>query len=147
MSASTVDTLQQLLALLCRSFPAYLVYAKPWTRFGEPSPQEHLTQIATDQQALADRVAEAILEHGGVPRPTDFPMEFTDLHDLAAAYVLQLAVEYQKQDIEAIEGCVERLRMAPAARALAEEALGLAKGHLQVLRSLTNPGNLAAQVS
>jgi hypothetical protein len=61
-------------------------------------------------------------------------MEFTDLHDLDIDYVILTAVRYQEQDVAAIEQLVERLQTAPAARALAEESLGMAKGHLDTLR-------------
>jgi hypothetical protein len=39
--------------------------------------------------------------------------------------------------VAAIEQLVERLQTAPAAKAIAEEALGMAKGHLDTLRELT----------
>jgi hypothetical protein len=46
-------------------------------------------------------------------------------------------VRYQEQDVATIGQLVERLQTAPAARALAEESLGMAKGHLDTLRELT----------
>ena len=43
---------------------------------------------------------------------------------------------YQKQDIAAIQQCVADLAGDPAGRALAEEVLGNARGHLESLEEL-----------
>jgi hypothetical protein len=48
-----------------------------------------------------------------------------------------MAIAYQQQDIAEIEQCVDALRLAPMAHALAEEALGMAKGQLESLRELS----------
>ncbi len=63
-------------------------------------------------------------------------MAFTDTHDLSLDYLLTEMAYYQKQDIAAIERCVADLAGDPEARALAEEALGNARGHLASLEEL-----------
>ena len=63
-------------------------------------------------------------------------MEFTDTHDLSLDYLLGKLAFYQKQDIAAIEQCVPDLAGDPQGRALAEEALGTARGHLESLEEL-----------
>ena len=65
-----------------------------------------------------------------------FPIEFTDTHDLAIDYLIREAIVCQKQDIADLQGCVDELRLAPAAQSLAAEALGMAKGHLESLEEL-----------
>jgi hypothetical protein len=81
-------------------------------------------------------VSQSVFESGGRPDPGDFPIEFTDTHDLAIDFLIQEAIECQKQDIAELDQCVEALRMAPAAQSLAAEALGMAKAHLESLDEL-----------
>ncbi len=58
------------------------------------------------------------------------------LHDLSLDFLIAAAVRYQEYDLTAIQEIVDGLAPAPAARALAEEALGMSKGHLDSLREL-----------
>ena len=71
-----------------------------------------------------------------VPHRGDFPMSFTDKHDLSIDYLLNIACAYHQQDIAALNLLVEQLQQTPAAKALAEETLGMAKGHLDALREM-----------
>lgn len=95
-----------------------------------------LRLMAADQLKTVDRLAGLILELGGRVQMGEFPMDFTSLHDLNVDYLLQRVVAGHKRDIAAIEECVDELRLAPLARALAEESLGAAKGHLDSLQEL-----------
>ena len=70
------------------------------------------------------------------PRFGEFPMEYTDLHDLDIDYLIRFAVDYQQQDIASIGEIVDQLRLAPAAQSLAEEVSGMTKGHLDSLLEL-----------
>ena len=63
-------------------------------------------------------------------------MEFTGLHDLSLEYLLSELVRRQQADVDRIGEIATLLRTDPAAHALAEEALGAAKGHLASLREL-----------
>ena len=144
MKADTVYWLNRLLAIHCKSFPQYLRWSRPHVPAGRTEELETLEAIATDQDVLADRISRMIVDADALPRSGEFPMEFTDLHDLDIDYLLRLAVRYQEQDVSAIQQLVERLQTAPAARALAEEALGMAKGHLDTLGELTQPKAPAA---
>jgi hypothetical protein len=132
--SDTISALNELLALCVRSFPMYL-RDTGWTA-GPRDDQiaEVFRQIAADQTHLAGRVVKEILASGGNLDDGEFPMEFTELHDLSSDYLLQRAIEYQRELIDGIASCVTRLRLAPAASPLAEEALGLAKGHLESLQ-------------
>ncbi|MCC6492427.1 MAG: hypothetical protein IT424_05340 [Pirellulales bacterium] len=139
MKADAIHWLNRLLGLHCKSFPQYLQWSRPHVPAGRGEELEAIRAIAMDQDALADRISRMIVDADALPRSGEFPMEFTDLHDLHIDYLLRAAVGYQEQDIATMERLVERLQTAPAARAIAEEALGMAKGHLDTLRELVQP--------
>jgi len=141
-STNTIDALNRLYVILFRSLPMYLHYAPPWTHRGDERAMEVLQQLAADQQRTVDRLAELILELKGDVDSGEFPMSFTGLHDLSVEYIVGLAIEYQRRDIASIEACVDQLRTFPFAKALAEEALGEAKGHLDSLEEL-QPSSVA----
>ena len=134
--ADTNLALNRLLVILLRSFPMYLTHARPWTHDGDEQALEVLEHIVADQQGLAERISEFILDSGGEVHTGEFPMDYTDRHDLSMQYIVRLAIDYQTRDVAAIKRLVDELRMAPAAKELAEEALGLAKGHLESLQEL-----------
>lgn len=137
MKADTIYWLNRLLAIHCKSFPQYLRWSRPHVPAGRGDELAAVEAVAMDQDAMGDRISRMIVDGDALPRSGEFPMEFTDLHDLDIDYLLRLAVRYQVQDVAAIGALVERLQTAPAAKALAEEALGMAKGHLDTLRELT----------
>ena len=128
--------LNRLLSILQRSFPMYLRCAPPLAAETDSEAVDLLNQIAEDQTSLSRRITGLLLSSGDQPDAGDFPMEFTDMHDLGIDYLVNAAIAYQQQDIETIGQLVERLQAAPAAKSLAEEALGMAKGHLETLREL-----------
>lgn len=139
MTSETLDKLNQLLAILKNSFPQYLQYSRPYVPPGRGETLEALAAIALDQQSLADRVSRIVYEGGDLPQAGEFPIEFTDMHDLSVDFLVNATIFYQQQDVEAIARLVDQLQTAPAAKAIAEEALGLAKGHLDALRELLQP--------
>jgi hypothetical protein len=83
-------------------------------------------------------VAEAIGERGGRPDPGRFPTEFAAKNDLSLAFLLREIVESQRDEIASIERCVGQLEAESALHALAEEVLGNAKGHLDILVGVMN---------
>lgn len=138
-SMTTVDVLNRLYAIHQRSLPIYLSYAKPWSLGDDDRALGVLAEIVADQKLTIDRFATLILDHNGDVEPGEFPMSFTGLHDLSVDYLVQQMIEHQQRDIAAIERSVGQLRMAPLAKALAEESLGAAKAHLDSLVELTEP--------
>jgi hypothetical protein len=132
----TTDVLNRVLAILQRSFPQYMRYARPYIPPGRENVMEAIDQIVAGEDQLAQRVSQSIFDSGGLPDPGEFPIEFTDTHDLAIDFLIDEAIDCQKQDIAELERCAEALRSAPAAQSLAAEALGMAKGHLQSLEDL-----------
>ena len=125
--------LNRLLHVLCRSLPMYLRDARPWSGPGQQPIQRAIDNLVGDQQMYAQRVAEAIAELDGGPDPGRFPMEFTAIHDLSLDFLLQKVIERQRRDLAAIERCAADLAGAPSLHALAEEILGNARGHLEIL--------------
>jgi hypothetical protein len=140
MKADTIYWLNRLLAIHCKSFPQYMRWSRPHVPAGRGEELEAVEAIALDQDAMGDRISRMIVDGHALPRSGEFPMEFTDLHDLDVDYCLRLAAKYQEQDVAAIQALVERLQTAPSAKAIAEEALGMAKGHLDTLRELSHAG-------
>jgi hypothetical protein len=134
--AEHYDALNRLLTVLYRSLPMYLTYASPWTHRGDQRALEVLKQIAHDEEQLATRVAEHVIERYGRVELGEFPLDFPDTHDLALDYLFGKAVACQRSDVEKIERIVTELRSDPQAAALAEEALGAARGHLETLEEL-----------
>ena len=132
----SIEILNRLLAIYCRSFPMYLTHARPWTHVGDQRAIEAVELVVADQRAIAERISQLILEGGGLPDPGKFPLLFTDVHDLSLDYLIREAIQYQKADIVAIQQCVEAFNYVLAMKPLAEEALGLAKGHLESLEEL-----------
>ena len=130
---SSSDVLNQVFTILARSFPMYLVYAHPVGTAGRQQALDLLDSIRSEQETLANRIGDFIQKSGSAARIGDFPLGYSDWHDLNLDFILKLLADYQRQDIEALENCAEQLRLAPAALALAEEALGLTRGHLELV--------------
>ena len=133
---ATNDLLNQLLGIVGRSFPQYLQYARPYVPPGRSDLMEMIGAVVGDQNGMVERLSQMLSDAQTPPRFGEFPMEYTDLHDLDINYLMKIAVKYQEQDIESIAAIAEQLRLAPAAQSLAEEALGMAKGHLDSLREV-----------
>ncbi len=128
--------LNRLLHVLCRSLPAYLADARYWTRIDCRSLQVAVDRLVNDQQAYAQQVAEAIGRLGGRPNPGRFPAEFAAKNDLSLEFLLQEIVGDQEQAVIMIEHSAVLLEADPALHSLAEEILGNAKGHLDILKEL-----------
>ena len=136
-SVESIRVMHRLLAVHQSSFPRYLQSAPPVVRGDRQAATDTLAQIVADQQLIAERITDWLLAAGSPPvGGEDFPMEFTDAHDLGIDYIIRRTIEYQRQDIEMIQRCVAQLQLTPSAHALAEEALGMAKGHLESLEEL-----------
>ena len=136
---NTIDVLNRLLAIHQCSFIKYLTYARPFARSADEPITTALERIVADQQAISEQISAVVVEAGAQIRSGEFPMDFTGQHDLAMVFLLRRAAEYHRQDIAAIEACVADLALAPAAKSLAEEALGMARGHLESIEELVIP--------
>jgi hypothetical protein len=142
MPSDTIDVLNRVLAILERSFPQYLTFARPYIPAGREDVMRTIQEIVAGQDRLAERVSQQVFDSGGLPDHGDFPIEFTDTHDLAIDFLIAEAIRCLQDDVKDLEQCAESLRSSPAAQSLAAEALGMTKGHLERLKEL--PINPAA---
>ena len=133
--AHSIEVLNRLLAIQYRSLPMYLIDARPESGAGERAAAV-LAAIVTAQQNLTGRIAELILDRRGSIEPGEYPMEFTNTHLVALDFLVTEIIHYQRQDVRAIERCSLELADDPAGRALAEESLGTARAHLEMLEEL-----------
>jgi hypothetical protein len=132
-----IPVLERMLRLLCRSLPAYLADARPWAQAGDHRIQAALDRLAGDQQTYARRVAEAITRRGGRPDPGRFPMALTAKNDLALDFLLQGVIDEQQRAAAAVEHCAALLEDESSLHSLAEEIFGNIRGHLDILREIT----------
>jgi hypothetical protein len=144
LDRQTVAALNRLFITIYRSLPMYLTYAAPWSHRGDERIEETLRHIVADHKALCARIAQFLQEQQAPLNTGDYPMGFTDLHDLSLDYLVSRLVRCQRQDIAAITGCVQDLKAQAAARTLAEEALGAARAHLESLEQLAAHAKAAA---
>ena len=133
---STSQLLNRLLGIVSHSFPQFLQYSRPYIPVGRENLLETIQAIVADQNGIAERIGQMIVDEQSLPRSGEFPIEYTDTHDLGIDFLINMAITYQGQDISAIGELVGQLQLAPAAKSLAEEALGMAKGHLESLREM-----------
>lgn len=137
-SFKSIQALNTLLNVLSRSLSAYLANAKPWASIEDQRLRGVLDNLLSDQQRYADRVSEVIIEEGGRPDPGRFPMRFTAKHDLSLGYLVQEILDEQEQGVAVLERCAAQLEGSSSLHALAEEVLGNARGHLDILKEMTN---------
>lgn len=136
MSNETNAILNQVIVLLNRSLAAYLADAVPWMGRAGAEVGESLTAMVKDQQQSADRLAEFVLDNGGDVAAGEFPMSFTALHDLSIEFCLKKLLQTQQEAVQYLQQAVAALERAPMAKALVEETLGSARGHLETLNEL-----------
>ena len=134
--SNTTSILNRLLRLHSRSLPTYLASAPPWRRSSDEEASQALEQIASDHSRTVDRLATSIMSKRGMVSMGEFPMEFTDLHDLSISFVIAQVIEKQETLVSNIQSLIGQLGSDPMSKALAEETLGEAKGHLDNLREL-----------
>lgn len=138
-SPDTNEILTRLLIIHYRSLPMYLSYAPPWRAHGQDESARVLERIVENQKRMVDRLGRMILDNGGTLSYGEFPMLFTAYHDVSFDFLLKLMIERQQKEVRVIERYVDALRLSPMAHALAQEALGESKAHLDMLLDLKKP--------
>lgn len=128
--------LNRLLMIIYRSLPMYLADAVPWMHAGDEKAKHVLNHIVSDYRMYTGRITDLLLSRRRRFTFGEYPMVYTDTHDLSLDYLLSELVDYQKQDVVAIEKCVADLKTDAPARLLAEEVLGNARGHLESLEEV-----------
>lgn len=143
-SRQTVERLNELLQIHIRSLPVYLSHARPWAPWGQERAVDVLRDVAEDQLQRVDQIAHYVQDLGGMVQTGEFPMEYTDLHDLSLDYVLKVVKQRHRRDVSRIEQLISELAEDPRAAALAQESLGAAKAHLQSLEELNEQTGVQA---
>jgi hypothetical protein len=141
ISSQTIAGLNRLSVLHSRSLPIYLQYTTPWVASGREDVTELLAQIAEDQQSVVGRIGSMILANHELVDAGEFPIDFTSLHDLSIDYLLGLLIDRQRAMIVESEQCVQELAANAMAQAVAQEAVGSAKAHLDSLLELQQPAD------
>ncbi len=136
MKNDSIPLVNRLIAMHRASLPVYLCDAVPFVRADEQSSMDVVEMIAADQVLTAGRLADALMSDNRAIASTGFPAYFSGFHDLAFEYLLREMVRLQTNDVAEISNIVAKLSTDPAARPLAEEALGAAKGHLESMGEL-----------
>jgi hypothetical protein len=131
------QVLNNVLVTLHRSLAAYLSFADPWVAYGNEEPQRILTRIVADKEQFVARLTALLDARRHTIDFGEFPMEFTSLHDVSLAYVVNQLIEHQRRDVQTIEACLGRLASDVEGRALVEEILASSRRHLQSLEGLT----------
>jgi len=142
---STSRKLNRLLALHCRSLPMYMLDAGSWRSDAakESDLLQLMNNIVVGHRAISQRIAQTIMDVGGVVSPGPFPMEFTDMNFLSLDYMVREVLELQRRDIGEIENIVRGLSDVPEAKAIAQEALGEARAHLEALQAAVGAAPVA----
>lgn len=128
--------LNEVLVILHRSLPMYLGHAAPWVAYGDEQAQQTLERLVADQKEYVGRLSALLVQRRQTIELGEFPMTFTDLHDLALEFLIKRLIAHQRRDVQAIEACVPRLAGDVEGQVLVEEILGNARGHLEMLEAL-----------
>jgi hypothetical protein len=128
-----IDSLNRLLQILSRSLAMYLSDAEPWTNREDLPAWCAIDDLVFDQKFYAQRVAEAISDLDGRLDPGRFPTAYTAIHDLSLEFLYRKVIESHCRDIETVKKCAAEVDDYPALGSLAEEILGNARGHLELL--------------
>ena len=133
-SADVVRILNQFLVIHSRSLPVYLSDARPWMRGSDQAAYEAMKEIATAHREAHDRLAEMVLRRGGTPAAGEFPMDFTGYNDLSLAYLTGIMIERGERAIATMTTLASQLGEDSMAQAVAEELIGEAKAHVDMLK-------------
>jgi hypothetical protein len=133
---TTNDILNRLMVIHSRSLPVYLTYAPPWWKDENGRIAEALKDLALDQLGLAERIGGMLLANGGTPVVGQFPDRFMAFHDLEFGFLITEILGYEERTISVIERLLPALSQSAEAQALAQEALGSAKAHRDILSEL-----------
>ena len=128
-----IELLNQLLSLHGSSLPMYLTSAPPHRQHGDEKAWEVIRHIVEDQRLMIDKIADHVVAEGGTPDMGEFSMNFTGMHDLSVNYIMQTVMKLQQRDVKLIKEISSELEASSQAKAIAQEALGAAKAHVQSL--------------
>jgi len=137
-TANVPDILNRVMATLNRSFAMYISYAMPYFSQRDDAARVVFENIVADQKNYVRKLGEMVVDHHRRADTGDFPMVYTDCHDLSLDYLVREMTKLHQIDLRVIEQADRELSAArdPAALALVQEILGNARGHLENLKQL-----------
>ncbi len=130
--------LNQLLHLLCRGLPAYVVEVNPWTQPAAQPLRKALANLAADRRLYANRTTQAILDRGAYPDPGQFPLEYTGLNDVSIVYLTHELIDSLHVDTEILPEISAQFAAIPELHDLTEEILGNTIGHAEILEKVVS---------
>lgn len=130
---ATVSLLNAILPRLSRSLAVYLADALPWIPPQRERLRAELAALAADHCQYGDRLATMIVELHGRIELSGFPMEYCDLHDVSADFLLTRLICDTRANLLAVRRAVDRVAERSPARELLEEISGNLQGHLEIL--------------
>ena len=134
-SSVVIGALNRLLAVHCQSVAMYVINTNPWVPRGEDQAQAVFGDLVADRRELIQRLATYIDRLGGMP-DCGQRHDYTVLNDLSLDFLLGRVISDQKETIHTIEQGLADFDSDMEAKALAQEALGMAKGHLESLEEV-----------
>ncbi len=136
---STTDLLNRVLVVHNRSLPMYLHDATPWLQRKDKRVIETMQLIVRDHQQVVDRIGALITDHNGLVELGEYPLPFTAYNDVAFDWLLPILIERQQKMIHYLQQVADLLGLAPLAKSVVEETVGMAKAHLEMLQELQHP--------
>lgn len=133
LPAKEYEILNQVAALHHRSLPTYLTYARPWVQIGNEAKAAIIDDIATDHHDLVQRILQVLEADDRPVMLGDFPMEYTDLNDLALDFILQELTHYERRLLRTLEEIASWVDRDRSSYLLVNMAIGMAMGHLENL--------------
>lgn len=136
VSGGYMHPLSKVIVILDSSFPQFLRYAPAWQAIGDSVAAHAITDVADGQELMVQRLANYCDAKGIAYARGQFPLKYAELIDLSQTFILRKVKEFHLRDIRQIQACVDACR-DELDRAWAEEALGVAQAHQDVLEGLT----------
>jgi hypothetical protein len=132
-SPEILKVLSDVLRMLCRGLPQYLIDAKPWLRQDDAPFLAALRHLIADQRHYARLTAEAVTFRGGRPDPGTFPLEYASINDLSLVFLRTKILEQLRADYLTLIDASKQLADQHELNSLVEEIVGNYRGHLEVL--------------
>ena len=105
------------------SLAQYLGGSCPWSQRSENEANKLFRSIMEDEQTWLAELVELIDRRGGVPKPDNYPTEFTDQHFLALDYLLARLADYIRGSIKDLDQDQRQLIDDPPAKDLIDRMI------------------------
>ena len=133
-SPLVASVLNRLLRTLSRSLALYVEEVRPWGLAGHEPLWTAIERLAADSRMYSQRVAEAIIEHGGQPHPGPYPLEFAALNDVGLEFFLRADHRPSQTRPEDDRPVVRRVGSCPCRSARwPKRPTAISRGHSELL--------------